>query len=254
MPKDADISVMEQLCQLLEPLSKLTDALSSETRVTLSAIKPVLDHITCDVLVEKDEDPILTKEMKRVMREDLNHRYREKAKRIMHIACFIDPRFKSSFLDEPEAATVDSCVREEALKLAPVQVREEPQSTSSTSTTNTTTAASERKGLAGLLKKITSARNQRVEEGQVLTTAEDRVKEEIKIYLSLPSIPADPLVWWRGHASELPHLARVARKLLCIPATSVPSERLFSASGHIVSPRRSLLKPDKSKYADIFTF
>jgi len=73
------------------------------------------------------------------------------------------------------------------------------------------------------------------------------VKEEIKVYLSLPSIPAegDPLVWWRGHASELPHLARIARKLLCIPATSVPSERLFSASGHIVSPRRSLLKPDK---------
>ncbi|XP_051800213.1 E3 SUMO-protein ligase ZBED1-like [Acanthochromis polyacanthus] len=33
MPKDADISVMEQLCQLLEPLSKLTDALASETHV-----------------------------------------------------------------------------------------------------------------------------------------------------------------------------------------------------------------------------
>lgn len=170
----------------------------------------------------------------------------------MHTTCFIDPRFKSSFLDEPDTATVDNCVREEALKLT-VQVREELQSTSSTFTTNTTTAASERKGLAGLLRKITSARNQRVEEGQVLATAEDRVKDEIKIYLSLPSIPADedPLVWWRGHASEMPHLARVARKLLCIPATSVPSERLSSASGHIVSPRRSLLKPDK---VNILTF
>ena len=74
MPKDADISVMEQLCQLLEPLSKFTDALASETRVTLSAIKPVLDHITCDVLVDTDTEPSLTKEMKRVMREDLNNR------------------------------------------------------------------------------------------------------------------------------------------------------------------------------------
>jgi hypothetical protein len=43
--------------------------------VTLSAIKPVLDHITRDVLVEKDIDPSLTKEMKRVMREELNNRY-----------------------------------------------------------------------------------------------------------------------------------------------------------------------------------
>jgi hypothetical protein len=50
-----------------------------------------------------------------------------------------------SFLDEPEAAKVDtdSCVQE-ALKLAAAQVREEPQSTRGTSTTTTTTAASEK--------------------------------------------------------------------------------------------------------------
>ncbi len=71
MPKDTEITIMEQLCQLLEPLSKLTDALASETRVTLSAIKPVLDHINCDVLVEKDTDTSLTKEIKNLMREDL---------------------------------------------------------------------------------------------------------------------------------------------------------------------------------------
>ncbi|KAK0132267.1 hypothetical protein N1851_032922 [Merluccius polli] len=50
-PKDTDISVMEQLCQLFEPLGKFTDALAS---VTLSAIKPVLDHISRDVLASCD--------------------------------------------------------------------------------------------------------------------------------------------------------------------------------------------------------
>ncbi|XP_064877113.1 E3 SUMO-protein ligase ZBED1 [Oncorhynchus nerka] len=208
MHKDADISVMECTC----------------LRDTRAAIKPVLDHITRDVLVEKDTEPSLTKEIKRVMRKDLN-RYTEKAKRVMYMACFIDPRFKISFLDEPEAAKVDtdSCVQE-ALKLAAAQVRDEPQSTSSTSTTPT--AASEGKGLAGLLRNITSTSQQRGEEGQIPTTPEDRVKEEIRVYLSLPPISAeeDPLVWWRGHASEQPHLARVAREILCIPATRMPSE------------------------------
>ncbi len=241
MPKDTDITVMEQLCQLLDPLSKFTDALCSETRVTLSAIKPVLDHITGDVLEENDEDPALTKQMKRAMREDLNNRYTEKAKGVMQMACFIDPRFKTNFLDDPVDDVVDSCVQE-ALKLTPVQVRQEPQSTSSTST-----AASGGKGLAGLLKKISSTRQQRSEESSGPATPEDEVKEEVKVYMFLPSIPAEdnPLVWWRGHASELPHLARLAKKLLCIPATSVPSERIFSASGYIVSPLRSQLKPDK---------
>ncbi|XP_056092489.1 E3 SUMO-protein ligase ZBED1-like [Rhinichthys klamathensis goyatoka] len=249
MPKDTDITVMEQLCQLLEPLSKLTDALASETRVTLSAIKPVLDHINSDVLVEKDTDTSLTKEMKKLMREDLKNRYPDKAKRVMNMACFIDPRFKRSSLDEPEASKIETDCVQEAVKLA-AQVREEPQSTSTSSSISTSTppAASEGKGLAGLLRKISSVtRQQRGEEGQIPTTLEDSVKQEIKVYLSLPPIPAeeDPLVWWKGHASELPHLARVARKLLCIPATSVPSERVFSASGHIVSPQRALLKPDK---------
>ena len=93
-----------------------------------------------------------------------------------------------------------------------------------------------------MLKKINSTRQQRSEEGSVPDTPGDSVKEEVKVYMSLPSIPAkdDPLLWWRGHESELPHHARITKKHLCIPATSVPSERLFSASGYIVS-----LKPDK---------
>lgn len=49
MPKDSDITVMEQRCELLVPLSQFTDALASETRVTLSAIKPVLEHIKTEI-------------------------------------------------------------------------------------------------------------------------------------------------------------------------------------------------------------
>ncbi len=35
--------------------------------------------------------------------------------------------------------------------------------------------------------------------------------------------------WWYWHAEELPHLAAVAQKFLCIPKRSVPSENVFSA-------------------------
>ncbi|CAM4597903.1 unnamed protein product [Leuciscus chuanchicus] len=115
---------MEQLCLLLEPLSKLTDALASETRVTLSAIKPVLDHMNSDVLVEKDTDTSLTKEMKKLKREDLKNRYSEKAKRVMNMACFTDPRFKRSSLDESEASKIETDCVQEAVKLAE-QVRDE---------------------------------------------------------------------------------------------------------------------------------
>ena len=44
----------------------------------------------------------------------------------------------------------------------------------------------------------------------------------------------DTLVWWEGNAARFPKLAVLAKMLLSVPATSVPSERLFSAAGLIV--------------------
>lgn len=38
------------------PLHDFTDALASEKRVTISALKPVMDHITTEILLDCDED------------------------------------------------------------------------------------------------------------------------------------------------------------------------------------------------------
>ena len=53
-----------------------------------------------------------------------------------------------------------------------------------------------------------------------------------------------PMEWWRAHSSVYPTLLNVAVRYLMIPATSVPSERVFSAAGNIVSRRRSSLSHD----------
>ncbi len=41
------------------------------------------------------------------------------------------------------------------------------------------------------------------------------------------------------------HLSQLARKYLCVCATSTSSERLFIAAGNVVTPLRAHLKPDK---------
>lgn len=54
----------------------------------------------------------------------------------------------------------------------------------------------------------------------------------------------DPLVWWKEHAKQFPALSKLAQKYLCIPATSSPSERVFSTGGNIVNCLRASLKPE----------
>lgn len=57
------------------------------------------------------------------------------------------------------------------------------------------------------------------------------------------SLPACPLKWWRDNARRYPLLSSLAKTYRCIPATSVPSERVFSTAGDIVNAQKSLLLP-----------
>ena len=76
----------------------------------------------------------------------------------------------------------------------------------------------------------------------------------------------DPLVWWSGHATEfgLLHMVyilyfksfqfpltfvdkfKVARDLLCVPATSAASERVFKAADDHITHDRNRLKPENA--------
>jgi len=53
----------------------------------------------------------------------------------------------------------------------------------------------------------------------------------------------DPLVWWRERSSVYPTLSGIVKKRLCIVATSVPCDRIFSKTGQTITDRRSRLKP-----------
>jgi hypothetical protein len=72
------------------------------------------------------------------------------------------------------------------------------------------------------------------------------LKVELETYFKLPHLPSSKLnvlEWWKTQSSVLPLLSAIARKYLCIPASSAPSERLFSSSGNVVTKLRSSLDP-----------
>ena len=67
----------------------------------------------------------------------------------------------------------------------------------------------------------------------------ERRKTEIEkgmySYLCLDTGLVNPLIWWRDNEKYFPRLSQLARKYLCVPATSVPSEHVFSVAEHITT-------------------
>ena len=101
------------------------------------------------------------------------------------------------------------------------------------------------KKLKGLGAILTKALAKDRTDDQALSSSQ-KVEKEKQRYLDAPpvALDADPLLWWKVESQHLPILATLANKYLCLCGTSVPSERLFSKAGYIVSNLCSRLSPE----------
>lgn len=52
------------------------------------------------------------------------------------------------------------------------------------------------------------------------------------------------LAFWERQAPTFPRLRALARRILCVPASSAASERTFSSAGHVIEARRNHLNPE----------
>ena len=55
---------------------------------------------------------------------------------------------------------------------------------------------------------------------------------------------SNPLLWWKENQSQFPILAKLARDFLSIPATSAPSERVWSRAANVLTLKRANLSPE----------
>ena len=94
--------------EVLNPLSVLTDGLSAEKEMTVSAILPLLHHLNGSILNESPLDSKLAKEMKKVIMMNYNQGTVEKTS-------FLDPRFRGKHLSDSN--TTVSSLKQECLEL-----------------------------------------------------------------------------------------------------------------------------------------
>ena len=79
--------------------------------MTVSAILPMLRLFETKLLKDEADDTQLTKDIRRLIKQDLNSRYTTPktsamALKILQVATFLDPRFKCHFSDDTDVADI----------------------------------------------------------------------------------------------------------------------------------------------------
>ncbi|XP_061584717.1 E3 SUMO-protein ligase ZBED1-like [Cololabis saira] len=233
IPTWQDVEVLEAINNALSPLTDFTDALSGEQYVSVSSVKPVLHLFETSVVAMQEDDSDLTRSIKSKILGYLQEKYSHpNTQELLDMATSLDPRFKMEYISEDNKTTVKARLTREMTDDIP-SVTQTPPST----TPPAAPMKKSRKTLGSFLKAAKGS--------EAPSQPEQDVASELLSYLLSSKIDseADPLVWWKEHKGEFPKLSVLARKYLCIPATSSPSERVFSTGGNIVTCLRSSLKP-----------
>ncbi|KAK6181734.1 hypothetical protein SNE40_009530 [Patella caerulea] len=240
IPKWQDVEVLEAVNKAIEPLAELTDALSGEEYVSISSLLPVFQKLNSDTLADQPDDVNLTKDIKRRILNYMNEKYQDlSTQNLLNKATFLDPRYKFDFIsDDNTKELIKTNLFDDVRDLTQQEITVVPSQAAEAS------PAAKKLKLAKFLKKPDK---QPKPQECMNETAEQLFDKEISKYLAMPNLnyEADPLLWWRENGLHLPILCRLARKYLCIPATSSPSERLFNTSGQVVNCKRTCLKPHK---------
>ena len=76
---------------------------------------------------------------------------------------------------------------------------------------------------------------------------------EVRLYFGEATLSKkdDPLKLWSENEGRFPTLSNLAKSFLRIPATSTPSEWIFSAARNICSKKRASLSP---RHVEMLTF
>ncbi len=225
--KEDQWELLSQMVTVLKPLQVATTVFSLEQNASCSIVYPVINGLLTKHLVVEEPDLPAIKNFKRNVSNQLKKRFKpndlDTAKSLPVLCAAIDPRHsKLTFLtEEQRKITYDEIIDQAELLKIESCIAEPPPA-----------------------KKKSSAMDFLL--GDTGNSVSLTTKDEMDRFIQEPIVDHDSnvLEWWRRNEERFYALSVLAKKLFCIPATSVPSERIFSIAGNIITKKRASLKPD----------
>ncbi|XP_038673793.1 E3 SUMO-protein ligase ZBED1-like [Scyliorhinus canicula] len=252
MPEASEWSTIDGLVELLQPFQQATEMMGRSKYPIISLVKPLLHVLLNSTLKVDDSDSQMLSAVKETIAKELSEMYRlsPELELFLHSATFLDPRYKKvPFLSAAQQKQVENKILEEATALLEKGnegftraeggfALEEPPLKKRAVSVQPYSTGSINFMLAEIFGQAGSS-----DEGQ--DGWHTQVVEELNNFKSqkVLELGEDPLIWWSDRVALFPTLSKLLQKYWCIPATSIPSQRLFSAAGNLVNAKRNQLAP-----------
>ncbi|CAF1527281.1 unnamed protein product [Adineta ricciae] len=234
---EIDHESLQSLCKYLAEFFKVIEKLSCEKKPTIHLVVPYKQYLI-NLSVVNDNDNHVMAPLKRYIGKELPDYW--VLKDIHFIATMLHPNLKSFNHTPNQKYHAEALLKEEFDKC---QQNQHPQASSATQNNKRKQTQQNNTKLMPSLDDIFD-----------LPTAPDEssntpeLKSEFDRYLedkTKIAKDADVLTFWENHESSYPTLAKIAKRVLSIPATNTAVERLFSDSGNTITNRRTRLQTSK---------
>ncbi|KAF0039287.1 hypothetical protein F2P81_007522 [Scophthalmus maximus] len=224
---------------------KLTGAIQ-EWGMTSKDPEVVTDNAAnMEALSPSLEDSTGVRDLKAAVKNNLRTRY-DTRKDTLYAASALDPRFKAlPSLSAKERDDTFSRLQTEAATAARDQNTDGDDADEGADEMGEATSPKKPKKSSTLESLLGAVYSPTVKEHGQKNPAM-RAEDEIRRYRAEnpAGLNENPLTWWRSNEGEYPLLARLAKQYVCVPGTSIASERVFSTAGDIVTAQRSCLTPN----------
>ena len=223
-PTAYEWKVIKEMAELLDPFENATRLLSGASYPTIGLAYPSMCNLKEMLETEFVLQTEIAEDCRSAILEDLQERW-EFPQELCLKSSFLDSRFKS--LEFVSQEVHNNIINQLQLEYNNLKENLMPNIPIRNENDNNTTTM-------GTFWKKKNEKN--------ITP----IKNEIQHYLNLPELPAleeyDSFAWWAANKAQYPILHKIALKYLSIPASSVPSERLFSDANNLITPQTTRLE------------